>query len=317
MITVLKPGVLTSVQDAGRPGYRAFGMPLAGAVDAHAYAIANLLARNIPGAAALEMTLLGATLRFERPAHVGIAGAEMGATLDGQPVAGWASLRVEAGAELAFGSARDGCRTYLAVHGGIDVPPVLGSRSTYTRAQVGGLQGRPLRRDDVLPLAAAAARDELAPVRLGADLVPRYGRTVRLRVVPGPQDDRFEPAGLATFLGEPYTVSNRNDRMAYQLDGPAIRHLRGPDIVSDAVIPGSIQVPGSGRPIVMMADCATVGGYAKIATALSADLPRLAQARTGDEVRFERCGVEEGIEALRAERERLAAVAAAIGRGGT
>jgi KipI family sensor histidine kinase inhibitor len=305
---VVKPGLLTTVQDEGRPGFRAFGMPVAGALDQHAYAIANLLAGNRPGAAALEMTLLGGTFRFTRDAYVAIAGADMQPTLDGSAVPSWSGFRVRAGSALAFSSARDGVRCYLAVRGGIDVATVLGSRSTYTRAGVGGLQGRPLAAGDVLPSEPVSLRDDAAR-RLPPHAVPGYGRDLHLRVLLGPQDDRFLPEGVATFLDSAYTVTNRNDRMGYQLEGPVIRHFRGPDIVSDGLLPGAVQVPGSGTPFVMTADCQTVGGYAKIATVIGPDLDRLAQAKRGDVVRFARCTMGEALAALRRKRDQLDAIA--------
>lgn len=312
MISILKPGLFSTIQDEGRPGHLAFGVPLAGAMDPEAYALANLLAGNAPGAAAVEMTLLGAAFRFEDGAYVGIAGAEMQATLDGERVRSGSAFPVPRGGVLAFSSALDGCRAYLAVRGGLDVPPFLGSRSTYTRGGVGGLHGRPLAAGDRIPVGPASPAPP--PRALPARDLPRYEGEISLRVLLGPQDDRFAPEGLAVFLGSAYSVTNRNDRMGYRLEGPAIRHRGGPDIVSDALLPGAVQVPGSGMPIVMMADAQTVGGYAKIAAVIAADLPRLAQARRGDAVRFTACSHAEAVRALRRRRDRLAAVAADLER---
>ncbi len=319
MITVLKPGLLTTAQDEGRPGHRAFGMPVAGAIDRRSFRVANLLARNAPGAAALEMTLLGGAFRFEREAIASVCGADMRATLDGEPVRTPSAFAVRAGATLAFSSAAAGVRCYLAIGGGIDVPPVLGSRSTYARAGVGGLDGRALRAGDVLPVAAAGPATAPAPspfpLELETELLPPDGE-VRLRVLLGPQDDHFTAEGLSTFFASAYKVSNRNDRMGYQLEGPAIRRARGPDIVSDALLPGAVQVPGNGMPIVMMADCQTVGGYPKLGYVIGPDLGKLAQARFGDMVRFERCSGPQAVQALRAENmgyQRLAALLAAGG----
>jgi antagonist of KipI len=310
VISVVRPGLLSTIQDEGRPGYLAFGMPLAGAMDADAYAVANLLAGNQRGAAAIEMTLLGGAFRFEEEAYAAIAGADMQATLDGEPVAPGSAFRVPGGRVLSFSSAVEGSRTYLAVRGGIDVPPVLGSRATYTRAGVGGLAGRALVAGDRLPVGPASSPPPARALRR-QDL-PRRSPEIALRVLLGPQDDRFAPEGLATFLGSTYRVTNRNDRMGYRLEGPSIRHRDGPDIVSDALLPGAVQVPGSGTPIVMMADAQTVGGYAKIACVISADLPRLAQARRGDAVRFARVGPGEAVRALRRARARLDAIAARL-----
>jgi antagonist of KipI len=244
--------------------------------------------------------LLGGAFRFERDGYAGVCGANMGATVDGEPLRSACAFPIPAGSTLAFGATREGCRAYLAVAGGIDVPEVLGSRSTYVRAALGGLDGRPLRVGDLLPVGQAPHPS--APRALPSHLVPHEGGEVRLRVLPGPQDDHFPPEGIATFLGSEYRVTNRNDRMGYQLEGPPIRHARGPDIVSDALCPGAVQVPGSGMPIVMMADAQTTGGYAKIATVIGPDLRRLAQARLGDAVRFEACTDAEAVEALRQER---------------
>lgn len=310
MIAVVRPGALTTVQDQGRPGHRASGMPVAGAVDRYAHAVANALCGNPPGAAALEMTLVGGAFRFERDAYVALSGADMRGELEGRPVRAWTAFPVQAGSSLSFGSAAAGCRAYLAVHGGIDVPPVLGSRSTYARARVGGFGGRALAAGDVVPVGGGAAALPATPRVLPDGFVPRRGGEVRLRVLPGPQDDHFAPEGLATLFGSAYRVTGQNDRMGYRLEGPAVRHADGADIVSDALGPGAIQVPGSGMPIVLMADCQTVGGYAKIGWVIGPDLAALAQARDGDRVGFLRCGDAEAVGALRAERDALAAIAA-------
>jgi biotin-dependent carboxylase-like uncharacterized protein len=312
VIAVLKPGLLTTIQDQGRPGWRAFGMPVAGALDRRAWALANVLAGNSHGAAALEMTLAGGTFRFEREAFVAVGGAEMSGTLDGAPVETWSAFPVRAGSVLAFGAAVRGVRTYLAVHGGIDVPLVLGSRSTYVRAAVGGFAGRALAAGDLLPVAPGAPPP--FPVRrLPPRLVPRAAPGARrLRVLLGPQDDRFLRESVETFLRSDYTVTNRNDRMGYVLEGPAVRHVDRADIVSDGLLPGAVQVPGSGMPMVMMADCQTTGGYAKIAAVIGPDLPELAQARRGDMVRFEQCTLAEAVAAVRREQAMLRAAAEAL-----
>ncbi|HZA14722.1 MAG TPA: biotin-dependent carboxyltransferase family protein [Myxococcaceae bacterium] len=316
MISVLKPGVLTTIQDLGRSGFRAFGMPMAGAVDVRSHSIANLLAGNSPDAATLEMTLLGGTFRFDRAAYVALAGADMQPKLDGVPMAMWSAFPVDTGSVLALGSATDGCRTYLAVHGGIDVPAVLGSRSTYVRAAVGGLAGRALAAGDSLPLRDSSTARLRARV-LPSDLAPPRRRQLSLRALIGPQDERFTAEGMATFLESAYTVTNRNDRMGYALEGPTIHHADGPDIVSDGLLPGAVQVPGSGMPIVLMADCQTTGGYAKIAAVIGPDLSELAQARRGDTVRFRRCTMEQAVGARRAEREQLRAIANRLDSGAT
>lgn len=309
MIFVLEPGVLTTVQDEGRKGYRAFGMPWAGPMDRYAHAAANLLARNPPGAAALEMTLSGGTFRFEEAAYVAVCGADMGAVLGVEPVGNWRAFPVPAGGILSFRTAAVGCRAYLAVRGGIDVPFVMGSRSTYTRAGIGGAGGRALSAGDVLRVGKTPGEAEDPGLRsLPGCFVPPSGGDARLRVLPGPQDDWFDPEGVATFFSASFVVTVRNDRMGYRLEGPSVRHVKGADIVTDALNPGAVQVPGDGMPIVMMADCQTCGGYAKIGFVIGPDLRRLAQARRGDTVRFSRCTESEAVEALREERAAYAAI---------
>jgi biotin-dependent carboxylase-like uncharacterized protein len=284
-------------------------MPLAGAMDRYALAAANLLAGNPPGAAVLEMTLSGGSFRFGEAAYVALCGADMGAALDGIPAGNWVAFPVATAATLSFGPAVRGCRAYLAVFGGIDVPMVLGSRSTYLRAGVGGFGGRALAEGDMLRIGPAPADGHL-PLRrcLPGRLVPPEAENVRLRVHPGPQEDMFASDGIATFFSSAYTVTGRNDRMGYRLEGPAVRHKGEADIITDALVPGAVQVPGDGMPIVMMADCQTSGGYAKIGTVIGPDLRLLAQSRSGDTVRFLRCPEDEAISALREERAAYAAI---------
>jgi biotin-dependent carboxylase-like uncharacterized protein len=313
VIAVVRAGLLCTVQDAGRPGWRASGMPVAGAMDRLALAAANLLAGNEPGAAAIELTLAGGTWRFETAALAAVAGADLSASLDGSPVPPWSSFLAPAGSTLAFGAPRTGVRAYLAARGGIAVPPVLGSRSTYTRASLGGLEGRALRTGDRLPVGRPAGRGP-PPLALGSEEVPPCGGSARLRVLLGPQQDRFTEEGLADFLGTAWKVTPQNDRMGYRLDGPPVR-LRGTaDILTDPLVPGALQVSGNGLPIAMMMDCQTTGGYAKIATVIGPDLRRLAQARVGDEIRFVACRQADAVAALRAERDWLDGLARAIGR---
>ncbi len=305
MITLVKAGLLATVQDVGRPGYRASGMPVSGPMDRLAHAAANLLAGNDPGAAAVELTFTGGTWRFEAPLLAALAGADMGAVLDGAPLASWGAFRAPAGSTLTLGHARAGVRAYLAVRGGIAVPPVLGSRSTYTRARVGGLQGRALVSGDRLPVGKGRGRAPTPRALATAGLPPCGGGEVRLRVILGPQADLFEEDGIAAFLETTWKVTPQNDRMGYRLTGPPIP-LRGPtDILTDALVPGAVQVTGDGLPIAMMVDCQTTGGYAKIAVVIGPDLRLLAQARAGDPVRFVRCTQAEAVKVLKAERAAL------------
>lgn len=310
MIRIEDPGLFTTVQDQGRWGYQAYGVSVAGAMDRFASRIANLLAGNSEDAAVLELTLRGGRFRFAAGCFAALAGAEMAAAVDGTPVANWSCFYIPAGGELSLGWAQSGCRAYLAIAGGIDVPPVLGSRSTYTRAAIGGLEGRALRCGD--QLAAGAAAFPVAAGRLDERFIPDYDGELLLRVLAGPQDDWFSEQGKATFSNSVYTISEDADRMGYRLEGPAIAHQGRPDIVSDALCQGAIQVPGHGRPIVMMADRQTTGGYAKIAAVIGPDLARLAQARPGDSLRFRFCSEAEAVDALRAERQLLRELKAAL-----
>ena len=303
MIEVLKPGLLTTVQDAGRPGHRASGMPVAGAADRQALRAANLLAGNEPGAAALELTLLGGTFLFDEEGIAALAGANMAATLDGAPVSTGVPFRVAAGATLVLQGAARGMRAYLAVRGGIAVPPLLGSRSTYLRACFGGFEGRALRAGDRLPVGGAAgAPRTFTPAECALPPLPYPGDAVTLRVILGPQDDRVDPEAMETLLATRWNVTPQNDRMGYRLDGPPVRLRGGADIVTDAVVPGAVQVAGDGKPMVLLVDCQTTGGYVKPFTVIGPDLRRMAQARAGDAVRFKPCTQDEATAALAEER---------------
>jgi len=299
--TVIKPGMLTTIQDRGRFGYRAYGMPVSGVMDRYAATMANILAGNGPGAAVLEMTLLGGTFRFPNEAYLAVCGADMQGTLNNRKIRNWSAFYVPANSELAFDYALDGCRTYLAFHGGIAVPQVLGSRSTYTRAAIGGLEGRALQAADVIEIGKTDALPYVVR-ELSYHHLPRYTPEIRLRVIPGPQDDLFTAQGMQTLFSSSFTVSPRNDRMGILLEGATIQHVSGPDIISDALCAGAIQVPGDGQPIIMMADCQTTGGYAKIGFVISPDLSKLAQAKAGDSVTFVECSDAEAVTALAAEK---------------
>lgn len=304
-IEVLDGGMLTTVQDLGRVGAQKYGVPVSGAMDDWSLRAANRLVGNPDGAACLEMTLVGPLLRFDGRGVVALTGADLGAALNGRPVAPWQSVAVEAGCELSFAGRRDGLRAYLAAAGGIDVPVVLGSRSTSARSTLGGFEGRPLRAGDRVPIGGIDPRTAGPGRRLPRHIVPSYGHAPTLRVVMGPQDDAFTDEGIRTFLTEAFTLSPQSDRVGCRFLGPRIAHRAGADIVSDGTAFGSVQVPGEGLPIVLMADRGTAGGYTKIATVASADLPLLAQATPGDRVRFAAIGVDEAQALLRMARARL------------
>lgn len=283
MIRVLDPGPQTTVQDGGRRGQLRYGIPPSGPVDAPSFVLANRLVGNRAGAAGLEFTLIGPRLRAESPCVVAVTGAEAPVTINDAPARAWTTLALAAGDVIRIGPARAGVRGYLAVAGGLEVPPVLGSRSTYLRGQLGGLEGRALRRDDVLRVGAAAA----APRRtVPGSAIPDWRREPELRVVLGPQADRFTDEGIAAFLGGTYEVLPQSDRMGARLQGPRIAHAAGHDIISDGIALGAVQVPGDGQPIVLLVDRQSTGGYTKIATVCSFDIPRVGQAKPGQRVRF-------------------------------
>jgi biotin-dependent carboxylase-like uncharacterized protein len=231
---------------------------------------------------------------------VAVTGAESPVSVNDAPAAAWTTLALEAGDVIKIGPARAGVRGYVAFAGGLDVPPVLGSRATYLRGRLGGLEGRALRRDDVLRLGAAASVRRRA---IGARAIPDWRAEPVLRVVLGPQADRFTDEGIAAFLGGSYEVLPQSDRMGARLQGPRIAHARGHDIVSDGIALGAVQVPGDGQPIVLLVDRQSTGGYTKIATVCSFDIPRVGQAKPGQRVRFSAVDV--------AEAQRLSRAAAA------
>ncbi|MPM36997.1 KipI antagonist [bioreactor metagenome] len=303
-ITVLHPGMLTTIQDQGRTGYQQFGVPVSGAVDPRSAAVANILAGNEEGEAVLECTVMGPQLRFDEPAVIAISGADLGPTLDGVPMDNYRAVRVGAGQVLRFTGPRCGCRAFIAVAGGLDVAEVMGSRSTYMKAKIGGFKGRKLEKEDVLNLRAPGAEPKALE---GRSIAPEFRARAEytLRVVLGPQDDAFTAAGIETFLTGVYAVTAEFDRMGCRMEGPEIAHETSGDIISDGIAFGAIQVPSSGQPIVMLADRQTTGGYTKIANVISADFRVLGQLKSGDKVRFEKISLSAAQEALLAQRASL------------
>ena len=258
VLQVAQPGMLTTVQDLGRWGYQGIGVPVAGAMDAYALRVGNLLVGNPEGEAALEATFMGLTLKVLADTVIAVTGADLGATLNGAPLPMWRSVSVSKGDGIAFQQPKRGVRAYLCVSGGIDVPVVMGSKSTYARAKIGGYHGRALQQGDVLQAGTPKEKPSIGR-RLPQSLIPNYGGDVTLRVVLGPQDDYFTQERIQTFLSSEYTVTPQMDRMGIRLEGTAIEHSRKADIVSDGIALGSVQVPGDRQPIVMMADHQATG----------------------------------------------------------
>ena len=276
------------------------GIPVCGAMDRTALRIANLLVGNAPGAAALEATLIGPSFEFDEPALIAIAGADFGATVNDQPVPAWHAVHVPCGAKLRVGSHGPGCRPYIAIAGGIDVPGVFGSRSTYVRAEFGGLDGRALRVGDVLghgrpgELSCAIQRSVMSdPARagianwtIGTPVRPRYSADATVRVIEGAQTSALTDESRARFFDEPFRISASSDRMGYRLDGVELALEHPIEMLSEGVAFGTIQLPPGGAPIVLMADRQTTGGYPRIGEVASIDLPLIAQLKPGDRLRF-------------------------------
>lgn len=308
-LQIIQPGMLTAVQDKGRFGYQRFGMPVAGAMDAFALRAANLLVGNPDSAAAIESTVLGPQIKFLAAARIAITGAAVAPLIDDQPIPMWQSLSIPQNAVLTFRRPQDGMRAYLAVAGGIDVPLVMGSRSTYAKAAIGGLRGRPLKAGDTLSAFETPPDSMPARRRMPPDAIPAYGSEQTLRVILGPQHSAFTQRGIDTFLNSTYTVSIYSDRMGYRLDGPAIEHKDGADVISDGTPMGAVQVPGDGKPIVLLSDRGTTGGYTKIAAIITADLSKIAQAMPGSALKFRAVSQQEALHALQRQQSILDAIA--------
>jgi len=326
-ISVLKPGLLTTVQDEGRFGYQKNGLVVSGALDAVALRTANLLVGNPGGAAGLECTLRGPTLRFAADALLALTGADLAASISGQPVPLGRPVAVRAGAVLTFGVPKASGRAWLAVAGGVAVPPVLGSRATYLRAALGGLAGAALRAGDELPLGEwpavgrrlfEALRPPKAPgwAAAGWHAAPaplaRPGAALGVRALPGPEYEQFDPASQRAFWAEEFAVTPAADRMGARLSGPALRRLASAELLSSAVTFGTVQVPAGGQPIVLLADRQTTGGYSRLAQVITADLGRLAQALPGTRLRFQRTTLAEAQALYLAQEQQLRALARAV-----
>lgn len=299
-LTIEQAGPMLTVQDLGRPGLLDRGVSGAGPMDPAAFRLANLLVGNGEQAAALEFALFGGRFTSDRPIRFAVTGGALDMRIDARPCRPWESHYLRPGEVLTIGALQGAVWGTLAVSGGIETPPVLSSRSTHLRSGLGGLEGRQLAAGDSLPLGEPNA----APLmRLSAALPRDRGA---IRVVLGPQQDYFAPSVLARFLSEPFTIGPSRDRMAQVLDGPVLPAAGGHDIVSDGTVAGSIQVPASGKPIVLMAERQTTGGYPKIATLASVDLSRLAQMPTGSRITFRAIDRDAAEDLLIEHRHRLA-----------
>ncbi len=294
-LTVVRPGMLTTVQDLGRWGSQDRGVPVAGPMDAYSHRLANWLAGNDERAAALEMTLMGPELEADADVICVVAGAQFDVTVNGVVTDASRPFTVPEGGRVRFGARRSGARATLAVRGGFAVPEIFGSRATSVISRIGPYGGRPLMTGDVLPVG-----DHFTdmPVPAGRALeLPSGG--ARVRILRGPHDRMFTPAAFFALFDSRFIVTPQANRMGYRLEGPSLAHAGDADILSDATPIGSLQVPASGQPILLMADRQTTGGYPKIATVITADLPLAGQLAPGDWIAFTECTPSEAIDALR------------------
>ena len=310
-LEVLSPGLATTVQDRGRFGYYRFGIPQGGAMDQYAAALGNRLVGNTADAAVLECTYLGPRLKTDARAVIAVTGAPVEVLVNGEPAPQNARLVLEAGDELSFGMLRGGSKFFVSVAGGIDVPRVLGSRSTYPIGKLGGFEGRAVQAGDVLPVGDAMPRELAVMESIPEDLLPTYDREVAVRIMLGLYDHKLTEEGLANLTGADWTLTPVADRMGLRFDGPGAEWKReeqpfgagqDPSNITDAgYAVGSIQIPGGTQPIVLHCDAVSGGGYAQAATVISADMDLFARMAPGTKVRFVAVTMDEAL-AARAER---------------
>ena len=291
-VKVVIPGPLTTVQDAGRYGYMNSGIGTSGVMDEVSYKKANYLVGNENGEAVLEVTLFGGTMEFTEDAVIAVTGATMDVKINEKPTEMYRAYQVKAGDILSLGMVTAGCRTYVAFAGGIDVPVVLGSRSTNLKCKMGGYEGRALAAGDIFEIGKNGRSYEALKDRMAKPDV--YTSPITVRVIEGPQEEYFTEAGKKTFYNETYTISDQSDRMGYRMEGAPIESVNG-------IALGSIQVPTNGKPIILLADRQTTGGYAKIATVCSFDIPKLVQGKPGDQVRFQKISLDEAAKIWKTE----------------
>lgn len=308
-LMIKAPGLLTTVQDTGRKGYRSIGMPLAGAMDFVALQMGNIIIGNQEDAAALEMTLTGPKVEIQSgEGLVCCAGPDTIMEINGSAAPSWEAFRVQKGDSISFTRPVNclGSRYYLCFSGGIDVPLFMGSRSTYLRGKLGGHKGRSLQQGDQLSTGEKNVLwERIAGFRAPERLIPDYSLEKKLKAVPGPQDDHFSKDSLESFFSRKWTISTSSDRMGYRLEGEPIKHVNKADIVSDAVPPGSVQIPGDGYPIVMLSDCQTTGGYTKIAVLCTEDRALLSQRLPGATAIFEKTDQLSAVKRVARLREKL------------
>ncbi|KGR84890.1 biotin-dependent carboxyltransferase family protein [Lysinibacillus odysseyi] len=309
-VQVLHGGLLTTVQDLGRFGFQKYGVIVSGAMDCVSMRVANLLVGNEEEEGVLEVTMFGTKLHFEQDQLVAITGGDLQPTIDGQPAPMWRPVLIRRGSILQFKSAIRGCRSYLAFAGGIDIPLVMGSKSTYLRAGIGGLSGRALQKGDCFACSGTTnpigqsfiqqleQADQSFTWYVDVRQLGLFRKNEAIRVMHGSEFHRFNPESRHAFFSSLYKITTQSDRMGYRLEGPPLHLSETFDLLSEGVTYGTIQVPSNGQPIILMADRQTTGGYPKIGQIISADLPRLAQMQPNTEIRFTEVSLEQAEEAL-------------------
>lgn len=315
MINVLNPGLQTTVQDRGRIGYYEIGMPPSGAMDKYSYEVANLLVGNEENAAVLEITYMGPTLAFEQDTVIAATGGQIPPKINGQPIPMWEAVSVKAGDELSFDFVKQGARVYLAVAGGIDVPPIMESRSTYTLCGIGGFEGRALAQGDTLRIGNDIRKQLPVGTRIPDELIPQFGKSHEIRVVIGLCSYRLTEESKQSFLSQEWTVTTEANRVGYRFKGERLGFVEreqpfgagsNPSNVVDLGYPiGSIQVPDGVEPIALLNDAVTGGGYATIATVISADLDHMAQIKTNEKVRFVAVTLAEALQARKEVKNKI------------
>ena len=290
-IKIIKAGLLTTIQDMGRYGYQETGMSVSGVMDTRSTSLANILVGNEENEAVLEVTMMGPTIEFTADNMIAVTGGDLGAKLDGADLPRYEAVLVKAGQTLSFAMPKTGARAYVAFAGGLNVPVVMGSKSTNLKSKIGGFEGRKLEAGD--EIGFTAPKTSLPNMEKRKLQVPDFSAKEHvIRVVLGPQDDCFPQSSIDTFYNSVYTISNEYDRMGCRMQGPVIKHKVGGDIITDGISFGAVQVPSHGNPIVMMADHQTTGGYTKIGNVISVDLPILAQSMPGHKIHFKWISIE-------------------------
>ncbi len=285
-IKILKTGLLTTIQDTGRRGYQKYGVPVSGAMDKYSHKLANILVDNNPKEATLEINMLGPKIQFMSDECISITGADLQPKINENPVEMYKSIYIKKGSILSFGGMKKGLRSYIAFAGGMAVEKVMGSKSYYSKADL----GTKIEANKIININSS---NKNIKRQVGDKFIPEIKNKTKLRVVLGPQIDYFTKKGIDTFLNNTYQITNNSDRMGYRLEGDAIEHKNKADIISDGLSRGAVQVPGSKKPIIMMSDCQTTGGYAKIGYIIKEDIDKLAQLKPGNKVEFEKISINE------------------------